>query len=160
MTVTVMRPNKPASYKMGSDGRTHLIEESEEPAAAEPSTDALAVLKGLVEMLGDQKATQKRVAEFAEAVNKAREAEAARKAAEAERGRINAEIAAAEKASQDKLAAELAAHTAETQMRSANVDLRERSADKREAELDKREAKLQADRARLDRKLAVLAAAD
>ncbi len=104
-------------------------------------------------MLADPAAAKKRVAEFANAVGQAREAEAARKAAEADRIRVTAAIAAAEKRSEDKIAAELAAHTVELQSRTKVLDGREAAIVEREREADKIIAELKTERADLKRRL-------
>lgn len=121
--------------------------------------EPLGLLQALADLFVDGKAAQKKIAEFATAVDKAREADAATKKAEANRTRIYAEIDDAQKRHDEKLAGELAAHTVEMQRRAVAIEQRERAADKRAAELDEREAKLQDDRVRLNQRLAAVRAA-
>ncbi len=120
--------------------------------------EPLGLLQSLADLLVDGKAAQKKIAEFATAVDKAREAEAATKKAEASRVRIFAELDAAQKEHDEKLAGELAAHAVELQKRTLTVEGRERAADQREASLDQREAKIKADNDRLDKKAAAFKA--
>jgi succinate dehydrogenase/fumarate reductase flavoprotein subunit len=115
-------------------------------------------LQSLADLLVDGKAAQKKIAEFAAAVDKAREAEAATKKAEASRVRIFAELDAAQKEHDERLASALATHTVEIQRRAVAVEQREAAADQRGAELDRRELKIKADNDRLDKKAAAFKA--
>jgi hypothetical protein len=87
------------------DGLAVPIEAPPEEAASAPPfphADALAVLKGLVDLLLDPKAARARIAEFADAVAKAGEAVSAVKKAEGDRDRVYAEIEEAKKRADEK----------------------------------------------------------
>jgi hypothetical protein len=79
MSIAATKPNKPAKcgYKNGNMVMVpddELAAENVEPSPAIPSADAIRLLSDLVSLVADPKAAQKKVAEFADAANKARDA--------------------------------------------------------------------------------------
>jgi hypothetical protein len=117
MNTVPLRPGQPARYRLGNDGRAHLVEDEPAPAAeVVPPPDALAVLAGILNLVTNADATKKRIAEFADAANNARAA-----IADAKREQ--------EKAAADRAAAD--AYVAETQTKQAEALASERAAHER-----------------------------
>ena len=73
MNTVALRPNKPARYQMGNDGRTHLIEDEDQSTAtpAIRSSDVFAAALDLLTAAAHATATEKRLAEIADARAKA-----------------------------------------------------------------------------------------
>jgi hypothetical protein len=136
-----------------------MPDDADPAAAALPPEDFLSLFRDLINVLSDPATAKKRMAEYAGAANDARETIRQAQKAAADHAAVLIELGVARKEHDDKLAAELSAHTLQMQRRTRDVETREQNADKRERALEERDAKLKVDRQKLDKKLAAVSAA-
>lgn len=121
--------------------------------------DPLALLRGLIDLVNDPAQAKKNAAELAKATDANEAAKVEQKKAADDRKAADADIAAKQRAHDEKLASELTTHSVEMRKRTSDCEAREQAAAKREAELDAREIKIKGDRVQLDKKLAAVKAA-
>jgi hypothetical protein len=156
MTIAAMKqPNKPAKYAY-RDGGMILVEDTDEPAeksAELPSSDAIALLKGLVDLLADPKKAAQKIADLSDMVANANTVIAAAKVEQTKADEADDHIEKAQAAQNKKLADEKLAHEQAMERRLRDVEQREKVVADREKEADDLIAGLKQDRAVLDRKL-------